>query len=100
MLAADAFGALTVAPRPRRTGAESAYLTTSRRVTGLCSLMPTDDMLALVATVLIPIPDTDFDPTEVAVSWQVLTGFRHTVVFRCRESAKIDESALNVRQQL
>jgi len=30
------------------------------------------DMLRLVATVLIPIPDTDFDPTEVAVSWQVL----------------------------
>lgn len=30
-------------------------------------------MLAIMATVLIPIPDTDFDPTEVAVSWQVLT---------------------------
>jgi hypothetical protein len=43
--------------------------------------MLTDDMLALVATVLIPIPDTDFDPTEVAVSWQVLTGDGHTVVF-------------------
>jgi putative intracellular protease/amidase len=37
-------------------------------------------MLALVATVLIPIPDTDFDPTEVAVSWQVLTAHGHTVV--------------------
>jgi putative intracellular protease/amidase len=34
-----------------------------------------------VATVLIPIPDTDFDPTEVAVSWQVLTGRGHAVVF-------------------
>ncbi len=34
-----------------------------------------------VATVLIPIPDTDFDPTEVAVSWQVLTGDGHTVAF-------------------
>lgn len=39
------------------------------------------DMLALVATVLIPIPDIDFDPTEVAVSWQVLTAKGHTVVF-------------------
>jgi putative intracellular protease/amidase len=38
-------------------------------------------MLIRVATVLIPIPDTDFDPTEVAVSWQVLTGDGHVVVF-------------------
>jgi putative intracellular protease/amidase len=38
-------------------------------------------MLALVARVLIPIPDNDFDPTEVAVSWQVLTGHGHDVVF-------------------
>jgi putative intracellular protease/amidase len=34
-----------------------------------------------MATVLIPIPDMDFDPTEVAVSWQVLTGQGHVVVF-------------------
>lgn len=34
-----------------------------------------------MATVLIPIPDIDFDPTEVAVSWQVLTGHGHAVVF-------------------
>jgi putative intracellular protease/amidase len=34
-----------------------------------------------VATVLIPLPDVDFDPTEVAVSWQVLTSLGHTVVF-------------------
>jgi putative intracellular protease/amidase len=38
-------------------------------------------MLNLVATVLIPIPDTDFDPTEVAVSWHVLTARGHVVVF-------------------
>lgn len=38
-------------------------------------------MLERMATVLIPIPDMDFDPTEVAVSWQVLTGDGHTVVF-------------------
>ena len=30
---------------------------------------------------LIPIPDEDFDPTEVAVSWQVLTSDGHDVVF-------------------
>jgi putative intracellular protease/amidase len=32
-------------------------------------------------TVLIPIPDRDFDPTEVAVSWRVLTDNGHRVVF-------------------
>jgi putative intracellular protease/amidase len=34
-----------------------------------------------MATVLIPIPDRDFDPTEVAVSWQVLRDNGHRVVF-------------------
>jgi putative intracellular protease/amidase len=31
--------------------------------------------------VLMPLPDTDFDVTEVAVPWQVLTTARHEVVF-------------------
>ena len=31
--------------------------------------------------VLLPVPDVDFDPTEVAVSWQVLTNHGHSVVF-------------------
>ena len=30
-----------------------------------------------MARVLIPIPRRDFDPTEVAVSWEVLTGLGH-----------------------
>jgi hypothetical protein len=34
-------------------------------------------MLALVTTVLTPIPDTDFDLTEVTVSWQVLRARAH-----------------------
>lgn len=34
-----------------------------------------------MATVLMPIPACDFDPTEVAVSWQVLTAAGHAVVF-------------------
>jgi len=34
-----------------------------------------------MGTVLIPIPDRDFDPTEVAVSWRVLTRSGHRVVF-------------------
>ncbi len=34
-----------------------------------------------MATVLLPIPALDFDPTEVAVTWQTLAGAGHTVVF-------------------
>jgi putative intracellular protease/amidase len=34
-----------------------------------------------VATVLLPIPGRDFDPTEVAVSWEVLTAAGHQVTF-------------------
>ena len=34
-----------------------------------------------MARVLIPIPERDFDPTEVAVSWSVLKRLGHTVVF-------------------
>jgi putative intracellular protease/amidase len=40
-----------------------------------------------MGTVLIPIPDRDFDPTEVAVSWRVLTDNGHRVVF-ATESGK------------
>ena len=41
-----------------------------------------------MATVLIPVPDADFDPTEVAVSWQVLTGNGHAVVFSTESGAQ------------
>jgi putative intracellular protease/amidase len=34
-----------------------------------------------MVTVLMPLPATDFDPTEVAVSWQVLSAAGHDVVF-------------------
>jgi putative intracellular protease/amidase len=34
-----------------------------------------------MGTVLIPIPDRDFDPTEVAVSWHVLSANGHRVAF-------------------
>jgi putative intracellular protease/amidase len=40
-----------------------------------------------VSTVLIPIPDRDFDPTEVAVSWRVLTRNGHRVVFATESGA-------------
>ena len=34
-----------------------------------------------MARVLVPLPDTDFDVTEVAAPWHVLTGAGHEVVF-------------------
>jgi putative intracellular protease/amidase len=34
-----------------------------------------------MVTVLMPLPATDFDPTEVAVTWQVLSAAGHDVVF-------------------
>ena len=40
-----------------------------------------------MGSVLIPIPDRDFDPTEVAVSWQVLTRDGHKVVFATESGA-------------
>lgn len=49
-----------------------------------------------MARVLIPIPRRDFDPTEVAVSWEVLTGLGHDVVFATPdgETATGDELVL------
>ncbi|OJZ74584.1 thiJ/pfpI-family protein [Mycobacterium paraffinicum] len=40
-----------------------------------------------MGTVLVPIPDRDFDPTEVAVSWRVLTDNGHGVVFATESGA-------------
>jgi putative intracellular protease/amidase len=39
-----------------------------------------------LATVLIPIPELDFDPTEVAVSWKVLSELGHEVRFATPEA--------------
>jgi putative intracellular protease/amidase len=46
-----------------------------------------------MATVLIPIPERDFDPTEVAVSWKVLSQFGHEVRFAtpAARAARADE---------
>lgn len=38
-----------------------------------------------MATVLIPIPSRDFDPSEVTVSWSVLTALGNTVRFATPE---------------
>jgi putative intracellular protease/amidase len=46
-----------------------------------------------MATVLIPIPERDFDPTEVAVSWKVLSQLGHEVRFAtpAARAARADE---------
>jgi putative intracellular protease/amidase len=47
----------------------------------------------IVAQILIPIPARDFDPTEAAVSWQILRSLGHTVSFATPEgeTAQADE---------
>lgn len=40
-----------------------------------------------MATVLLPLPDHDFDVTEVAVPWKVLTEAGHDVVFATEDGA-------------
>jgi putative intracellular protease/amidase len=47
-----------------------------------------------MATVLIPIPALDFDPTEVAVSWSVLTRLGHTVLFATPDGRPGEADAL------
>ncbi len=34
-----------------------------------------------MATILVPLPNRDFDPTEAAVPWQILRAAGHTLVF-------------------
>lgn len=52
-----------------------------------------------MATVLIPIPSLDFDPTEVAVSWKVLSQLGHDVRFATPDAraARADELMLTGR---
>jgi hypothetical protein len=38
--------------------------------------------------ILVPLPDRDFDVTEVAVPWKLVTGAGHQVVFATEEGAK------------
>ena len=49
-----------------------------------------------MAEVLIPLPDLDADPTEVAVSWKVLAGAGHTVRFATASGAPAHGDALMV----
>jgi len=41
-----------------------------------------------MATVIIPLPNEDFDPSEVAISWWVLTRLGHKIVFATPEGEK------------
>lgn len=52
-----------------------------------------------MATILIPLPATDFDPTEVAVPWQILRAAGHTPVFATPDGgmAQADQRILTGR---
>ena len=52
-----------------------------------------------MATVLLPLPSLDFDPTEVAVSWAVLRRRGHDVVFATPDGspARADELMVSGR---
>jgi putative intracellular protease/amidase len=52
-----------------------------------------------MATVLMPLPALDFDPTEVSVSWQVLQVHGHQVVFATPEGAMAPADDLMVSGQ-
>lgn len=41
-----------------------------------------------MATVVIPVPNQDSDPSEVAVSWRVLTQLRHRVIFATQNGSQ------------
>ncbi|RZI44504.1 thiJ/pfpI-family protein [Herbaspirillum sp. HC18] len=47
-----------------------------------------------MARVLIPIPLTDFDPTEVAVPWKILSQRGHRVVFATPDGQRAEADAL------
>ena len=47
-----------------------------------------------MARVLLPLPDTDFDVTEVAVPWKLLTEAGHEVVFATERGAVPDADPL------
>ena len=53
-----------------------------------------------MAKVLIPIPSRDFDPTEVAVSWDVLRRLGHSVAFATPDGrpGEADDMMLTVGQ--
>jgi putative intracellular protease/amidase len=40
-----------------------------------------------MSRVLVPLPDTDFDPTEAAVPWKVLASAGHQVIFATEKGA-------------
>ncbi len=47
--------------------------------------MPAGVSYAVMAKILVPLPDHDFDVTEVAVPWRLLTRAGHEVVFATEE---------------
>jgi ThiJ/PfpI family-like len=47
----------------------------------VAQFVDTSAILCCVATILFPLPDFDFDVTEVAVPWKLLTQAGHKCIF-------------------
>ena len=52
-----------------------------------------------MAAVIIPIPRRDFDPSEAAVSWKVLTGLGHTVAFATPDGGQAEADPMMLTGQ-
>jgi putative intracellular protease/amidase len=52
--------------------------------------------VAEAARVLIPLPARDFDPTEVAVSWSVLSGRGHRITFATPDGTQAECDAMMI----
>jgi putative intracellular protease/amidase len=52
-----------------------------------------------MAAVIIPIPRRDFDPSEAAISWKVLTGLGHTVAFATPDGGEAEADPMMLTGQ-
>ena len=53
-----------------------------------------------MATVLLPLPDHDFDVTEVAVPWRLLTRVGHVVRFATEYGAKYPKAVTTLKKDV
>jgi putative intracellular protease/amidase len=53
----------------------------------------------IMAQILVPIPANDFDPTEAAVSWQILQSLGHTMTFATPDGETAQADAMMITGQ-
>jgi putative intracellular protease/amidase len=64
----------------------SAFFTTGIATANDCMVSGVDDSKSSV-TILMPLPSTDFDPTESAVTWKILKTKGHNMIFATPDGA-------------